>query len=90
MVRWIAKPGQEEEIARILRKLEEKSRLEPGCTRFDVYRSEDDAAHFLLHEVYGDQAALENHQHSEHFRLHVLSEASPLLQNRERTYYRPL
>jgi autoinducer 2-degrading protein len=90
MVRWVAKPGREEEIARILHALQEKSRQEPGCKQFDVYRSEGDSAHFLLHEVYADQSALDQHQQSEHFQQHVLTEAMPLLQNRERTYYRPL
>ena len=90
VVRWIAKPGHEEEVAGLLSNLEKKSRQEPGCVRFDVYRSENDAAHFLLHEVYVDQGALDNHQKSEHFQRLVLTEAMPLLQNRERTYYRPL
>jgi len=41
---------------------------EPGCRQFDVHRNRDDPGLFLLVERYRDDAALEEHQRSAHFR----------------------
>jgi autoinducer 2-degrading protein len=42
-------------------------REEPGCLRFDVVQDSDDANHFLLYEVYEDEAAFESHRSAPHF-----------------------
>ena len=89
-VTWIARPGNEERIAEILRTVVEKSHLEPGCLSFEANRSVDDPFRFFLYEVYRDAAALEAHNQSEHFQRHVIGEAIPLLRSRERQLYRPL
>jgi quinol monooxygenase YgiN len=51
----------------ILRELRDATRLEPGCVRFDVARSNSDLRIFALYEMYDDQAALDAHFASEHF-----------------------
>jgi quinol monooxygenase YgiN len=38
------------------------SRAEPGCLRFEVYQSQNDAARFLLCERWESQAALDVHR----------------------------
>lgn len=43
-------------------------RDEPGCLRFDVLQVETDQNHFTFYEVYRDEAALEAHQQTPHFR----------------------
>ena len=44
-------------------------REEPGCLRFDVHADADDPAHFLLYELYADEAAFrEVHRATPHFR----------------------
>ena len=42
--------------------------LEPGCRRFDVCRDPADPQVFFLFELYDDEAAIQAHLHSEHFR----------------------
>jgi quinol monooxygenase YgiN len=38
------------------------SRAEPGCARFEVYHSNNDAARFMLIERWESQAALDEHR----------------------------
>jgi autoinducer 2-degrading protein len=40
---------------------------EPGCVYFDVARDVADGLHFVLFEVYLDQAAVETHRATPHF-----------------------
>ena len=50
---------------------EHSERDEPGCLRFDVIQDRDDAKRFYYYEVYRDEAALEAHRQSPHFKLYV-------------------
>ena len=43
-------------------------RNEPGCLRFDVVESQNEAAAFTLYEVYADEAAFAAHLKTPHFR----------------------
>jgi len=89
-VTWLARPGEEERITQILRTMVESTNREPGCVQYEANRSDENPLRFFLYEVYRDEAALEEHQRSEHFQRHVVKEALPLLQSRERVFYRPL
>jgi autoinducer 2-degrading protein len=42
-------------------------RDEPGCLRFDVLEDEADPNHFLLYEIYRDDAAFQAHREAPHF-----------------------
>lgn len=54
---------------RLLRHARNSLTLEPGaCLRFDVHQDKADPTLFLLIEVYRDEAALEAHRNSQHFR----------------------
>lgn len=48
-------------------------RDEPGCLRFDVVRDLDDPLCFYFHEVYQDDAALQAHRQSPHFKTYMHS-----------------
>ena len=50
---------------------EHSERDEPGCLRFDVIQDRNDANRFYYYEVYRDDAALEAHRQSAHFKLYV-------------------
>ena len=50
---------------------EHSERDEPGCLRFDVIQDRNDANRFYYYEVYKDDAALEAHRQSPHFKLYV-------------------
>jgi (4S)-4-hydroxy-5-phosphonooxypentane-2,3-dione isomerase len=41
---------------------------EPGCRQFDVCRDAADAALFFLYELYDDEAAIQAHLETAHFR----------------------
>ena len=43
-------------------------RDEPGCFRFDVLQSSSDANRFHLYEVYENEAAMEPHRSSPHYK----------------------
>jgi len=53
---------------RLLRHAQTSLEAEPGCARFDVFQETGDPALFLLIEIYDDQAALEAHRASPHFK----------------------
>jgi len=89
-VTWVAREGESDAIADLLRRLMALSRAEPGCLQYDVHRDPDDPNSFFLFERYVDDAAFEAHQASPHFRELVLEESLPLLAARERTILIPL
>lgn len=41
---------------------------EPGCRQFDVCRNPNDPALFFLYELYDDEAAIDGHLKSAHYR----------------------
>ena len=89
-VSWVAREGESDAVAELLRRLAPLSRAEPGCLQYDAHRDPDDPDRFFLFERYVDQAALEAHAASPHFRELVLEEALPRLASRQRTTLIPL
>jgi (4S)-4-hydroxy-5-phosphonooxypentane-2,3-dione isomerase len=87
---WVAKPGREADIERIIAAMTPPSRAEPGCEAYQAHRSTEDPRTFLLYERYADEAAAEAHRASDHFKAHVEGEAFDLLERRERAFYAPL
>jgi quinol monooxygenase YgiN len=55
-------------VAEMLRKLTLASRKEPGCLTYVAHFLADDPGTVLIYEQYLDEAALEAHQKSQHFR----------------------
>jgi quinol monooxygenase YgiN len=89
-VTWVAKDGEADTVAEILRQATTLSRAEPGCLQYDVHRDRDDPNRFVLFERYVDEAALEAHGASPHFQELVIDGALPRLALRERVYLTPL
>jgi quinol monooxygenase YgiN len=90
IVTWEVREGQEHAVEKILLLMAQLAREEPGCIRYDVYRSAVDKRRFVLVEVYTDQAGLDAHTASEHFKHHVLDGALPLLESRDRQHFEML
>ena len=44
---------------------------EPGCKRFDILNLSSDPNHFLLYEVYDNEAALKAHRETDHFKKFI-------------------
>jgi quinol monooxygenase YgiN len=89
-VTWVAREGEREAVADLLRRLAPLSRAEPGCLQYDAHRDQDDLDRFFLFERYADEAALEAHAASAHFQELVLQKALPLLASRQRVTLLPL
>jgi autoinducer 2-degrading protein len=45
---------------------------EPGCRRFDILNLSSDPNHFLLYEVYDNEAAFKAHRETEHFKKYAV------------------
>jgi quinol monooxygenase YgiN len=88
--KWVAREGEEEYIADILRKVQRLTNEESGCRMFVTHRSTEDPRTFLLYEQFEDEAAFKAHGESEHFNALVLGDAVPRLELRERAFYEPL
>jgi quinol monooxygenase YgiN len=88
--RWTAKHGEENKVLAAVRKMIQPSREEPGCLFYQPNRDPDDPRLFFFYEQYVDEEAYNAHGNSEHFQQHVLAEAIPLLESRERVFYETL
>ncbi|MPZ47933.1 MAG: antibiotic biosynthesis monooxygenase [Dehalococcoidia bacterium] len=55
-------------LAAITEDAEHSERDEPGCLRFDVLQDTEDEDTFFYYEVYRDEAALQAHRDSPHFK----------------------
>ena len=86
-VNWTAKPGNEDEVRKILRAMGEASRQEPGVITYTTHEDPDDPREFFIYEKYYDADGLEAHQQTEHFQELVLKQAIPLLETRVRRQF---
>jgi quinol monooxygenase YgiN len=88
---YVVKAGNGEAVADALRRMAPlvKGR-EPGCVLYQANRSRESPDHFLLYEVYADQAALEAHRETAHFKEIIEGMVIPLLESRERSFYDPV
>jgi (4S)-4-hydroxy-5-phosphonooxypentane-2,3-dione isomerase len=65
------KPEHVAEFLEVIRHdAEHSEKDEPGCLRFDVIQDKDDPNRFYFYEVYRDEAALEAHRQTPHFKLY--------------------
>jgi quinol monooxygenase YgiN len=72
-----------DEVERLLRELGAASRRESGCAGFDVCRGDaDNAGTFVLFEKWRDQAALDAHYATEHFKRLGADGIRPLASSR--------
>ncbi|MDC5849800.1 putative quinol monooxygenase [Vibrio europaeus] len=62
----IAKDGQVELVKSELIKLIDKTRVEQGCINYDLHQDNQNPAHFVFHENWESEAALDTHLASEH------------------------
>jgi autoinducer 2-degrading protein len=89
-VTWVAREGERDVVAELLRRMTPLSRAEPGCLQYDVHVDSDDSNRFVIFERYADDAALDAHAASPHFEELVLGQALSLLETRQRTTLIPL
>jgi autoinducer 2-degrading protein len=79
------KPEHAAEFLEVVRHDAEHSENdEPGCLRFDVIQDKDNPNRFYFYEVYRDEAALEAHRQTPHFKLYFEKSRSLLAAPPER------
>ena len=87
-IRIVAKEGQADAVAEILKQLVAPSMAEEGMKFFMPYRSPTDPASFFVYELYTDQAAWDAHNNSVHFKSAIV-ELLPRCASRERVPFMP-
>ena len=73
-----AKLGKEAQAKQELLKLLSPTRAEAGCINYDMHQSLDNQAHFLFHENWTNQGALNKHLETQHLK-NFLNQADQLL-----------
>jgi quinol monooxygenase YgiN len=63
-----AHPGREGELETVLRKLVAQVAQEPGALEYTLHRAPDHARRFYFYERYRDQAAVDAHWATPHFK----------------------
>ena len=84
------KAGMSDTVEQALKEMILLVKEEKGCINYLVNRSKDDPDSFLLFEQYEDEQALAGHSETPYFKRIVLDTIVPLLEKRERTFYRPV
>ncbi|WP_052890404.1 putative quinol monooxygenase [Thermogemmatispora carboxidivorans] len=88
VARYYGKPGQGDAIEAALKQMAPRvAASEPGCLLYHACRSQEHPDQFLLYEQYVDEAALQQHRETEHYRQLVEGTILPLLEKRERDLY---
>jgi quinol monooxygenase YgiN len=79
---WKAKPGERDQVMRILEEMTPGNRSEPKMVHFQAQVSTTDRDTIVLYEHYTDATGYEDHRATEVFQARVLREAIPLLADR--------
>jgi quinol monooxygenase YgiN len=67
---FFPKPSQEKQVEQVLRDMISPTRAEPGNQRYELYVGNGTPAMFVLLEMYKDQAAVEAHRGTEHYKAY--------------------
>lgn len=83
LARWQVDATALDDVLALLPDLRRASLAEPGCLGYEVFRSVDAAHVLLLVERYRDQAAIDAHRASPHYRDVVVARIVPRLLQRQ-------
>jgi len=67
------KPGQETAFEAAAAPCVAASRQEPGVLHYDLWREAEDERRYVFNELYADQAAVQAHMGSDHFKAFGLA-----------------
>ena len=90
VVRLTIKAGHEDEVIESFRKLQEETRREPGCIMYVVQRGLENPRHYLIYEQYKDQAALDAHRASPHFKEYATNGFYRFVEERQAELFDPI
>jgi quinol monooxygenase YgiN len=81
VARFVPKAGEDARVEAILRGMVPSTRAEPGCRRYDLYRTSTAAGtQFCLIEQYAGEEAIEAHRATPHYKRYRASIADLLAQ----------
>lgn len=63
---FVAKPGNEEDVRKLLLSLIAPTRQEEGCVQYDLHEQTDKPGHFLFYENWTSREALDRHLQTPH------------------------
>lgn len=90
IVHFAVKAGEEERAKEYIRKMQERTREEPGCRRYVGHQSLQDPRRFCFYEVYDNQAALDLHRAAPYFAEYVSNGLGKLMQDVTRELFAPV
>jgi quinol monooxygenase YgiN len=82
VVRFRFSPEDHQRVSDVLRPLALASRQEPGCVAYVPGFLDGDADTVLIYEQYVDEAALEAHRATEHFKQYAIGGLYQLMKER--------
>ncbi len=90
IVHFSVKAGDEERAKDYIRKMQERTREEPGCRRYVGHQSLQDPRRFCFYEVYDNEAALDLHRAAPYFAEYVTNGLGKLMEDVRRELFAPL
>lgn len=91
VAKYHCKPGMGDQVSAALQRMAPLVKEhEPGCSLYHANRSIDNPDLFLLYEHYADEAALQVHRETPHFKEIIEGTIVPMLEKRERELYSSL
>jgi quinol monooxygenase YgiN len=72
-VTFIAKEGAEEKMKALLSAMVKPSKAEDGCIFYEIFQYENNPRKFMAVETWRDEAALEGHKNSPHYKIYKSS-----------------
>ena len=69
-------PAEREKYIEAIKENGASSVKEPGCRQFDIVVLPSDPNHFLLYEVYDNEAAYKAHRETDHFKKYAATTAN--------------
>ena len=85
---WEVNSGEEGAVAALLKDFLPQAQREPGVKEFQIHQNVARPREFFFYEVFAGDAAFSDHQHPDHFRNLILSQAIPKPAKRERQQFR--
>jgi len=72
-VTFIAKEGNEDKMKELLSAMVIPSKSEDGCILYDIFQYENNRRKFMAVETWRDEAALDGHKASAHYKIYKTS-----------------
>jgi len=79
-----AKAGEAGAVKQLAMSLVSQTRTEPGALLYDLYQNTQDEAYFILHEIWKDPEAINEHMATAHFKTFMEKSGEVLVQPDER------